>query len=50
MKFRKMLAAMAEQVWATAARELMDSRYARQTPNRAARNERKLLELQESER
>ena len=50
LKFKNMLAAIKREDWAGAARELMDSRYARQTPNRAARNERKLLDLQEKQR
>ena len=38
MGFRRMLAAMALEHWMEAAREALDSRWARQTPARAQRN------------
>ena len=38
LKFEKMLAAIACEDYETAADELLDSNYARQTPNRAKRN------------
>ena len=37
-KFKKMIAALAAKDWNRAASEMMDSRYAKQTPNRALRN------------
>ena len=38
LKFKKMLTAIRETDWNKAADELLDSNYARQTPNRAKRN------------
>jgi lysozyme len=43
MKFHKMLAALDNGEWQVAVKELMDSKYARQTPNRASRNAKAIL-------
>lgn len=44
-KFRNMNSAVAEQNWQRVAAEMMDSRWARQTPNRAERLQKRVLNL-----
>ena len=44
-KFRNMNAAVSEQNWQRVAAEMMDSRWARQTPNRAERLQQRVLNL-----
>lgn len=43
MSFKRFLAALRRQDWQEAAKELMDSEYACQVPNRAARNRDRIL-------
>ncbi len=45
-KFRNMNAAVAEQNWERVAAEMMDSRWAKQTPNRAERLQQRVLNLE----
>ena len=44
-KFRNMNAAVAEQNWGRVAAEMLDSRWAKQTPNRAERLQQRVLNL-----
>lgn len=43
LKFNRMITALKNQAWKTASNELLDSKYARQTPARANRNAQILL-------